>query len=39
MTVSVSVLFLLLTMLMIGLQCVIVAFPGHTHLLSMSTSD
>ena len=28
---TVSVLYLFLTMLWVGLQCVIVAFPGHIH--------
>ena len=30
--VNVSVLWLFLTVPWVGLQCVIVAFPGHTHL-------
>ena len=30
---TVSVLCLFLTVPWVGLQCVIVAFPGHTHLL------
>ena len=33
---AVSVLCLLLVVLWIGLQCVIVAFPGHTHFLIQS---
>ena len=31
--VAVSVLCLFLTVMWVGLQCVIVTFPGHTHLL------
>ena len=30
--VSVNVLWLFLTVMWVGLQCVIVVFPGHTHL-------
>ena len=31
--VTINVLWLFLTMLWVGLQCVIVVFPDHTHLL------
>ena len=31
-TVTINVLWLLLTLLWVGLQCVIVVFPDHTHL-------
>ena len=33
MLVAVNVLWLFLTVLWVGLQCVIVVFPDHTHLL------
>ena len=32
---TVSILCLLLTVLWVGMQCEIVTFPGHTHLLFM----
>ena len=32
--VAVSILYLFLMMPWVGLQCVIVAFPGHTHFMS-----
>ena len=32
-----SIMCLFLTVLWVGLQCMIVAFPGHTHLLIGST--
>ena len=32
-TVTINVLWLFLTMPWVDLQCVIVGFPGHTHLL------
>ena len=35
--VTVNVLWLFLTVLWVGLQCVIVVFPDHTHLLFAGT--
>ena len=35
--VTINVLWLFLTVLWVGLQCVIVVFPDHTHFLIMLT--